>query len=167
VYEDVTVMVDNDFEALYRSVFARLVSLGAARTGRIDVARDLAQETLIRANDRWDELSRYDSPEAWCRTVMVNLLIDYHRSAQSEKRAVQRLAERPEALSSTPSLDRWRALIEPLPDRQQLVVTLYYADDLSVAEVARLLSTTRGAIKASLFKARRSLRKHLEENADG
>lgn len=166
VYEDVTVLMRSDFETMFRSVFPRLVSLGTLKSGRLDVAKELAQETMARAHGRWDELSKYDSPEAWCRTVMTNLLIDHHRSTQSEHRAVERLAARPAQLSSAPNLERWRRLLEPMSKHQQTIVTLYYADDLSVTEISRLLGTTSGSVKASLFKARRSLHKHLQ-NKEG
>jgi RNA polymerase sigma-70 factor, ECF subfamily len=172
VYEDVTVAVDTEFEALFRDVFPRLVSLGALKTGRVDVARDLAQETMTRAHARWDELATYDAPAAWCRTVMVNLLIDHHRSRAAEQRAVDRLSTADTtvvaAADPTPSLDEWNELVAPLPERQRMIVTLYYADDLTVGQIAQLLDTSRGAIKASLFKARRTLRNRLdEEHANG
>ena len=156
--------VETDFETLFRDVFPRLVSLGALRTGRVDVARDLAQETMARAHARWDELSTYDAPAAWCRTVMVNLLIDHHRSSAAEQRAIDRLVGAPEpAPAPAPSLDGWTSLVAPLPDQQRTIVTLYYADDLTVGQIAQLLDTSRGAVKAALFKARRTLRRRLDE----
>lgn len=157
--------VETEFEALFRDVFPRLVSLGALKTGRVDVARDLAQETMARAHTRWDELATYDAPAAWCRTVMTNLLIDHHRSQAAERRAVDRLSTADVAPTAdpTPSLDEWNQLVAPLPDRQRMIVTLYYADDLTVGQIAQLLDTTRGAIKAALFKARRTLRRQLDE----
>ena len=164
-----TVAVTHDFETVFREVFPRLVSLGTLKTGRADVARDLAQETMLRAHARWDELSTYDAPAAWCHTVMTNLLIDHHRSATSERRAVERLGERPAAdpseATATPALDRWNELVAPLPDRHRTIVTLYYADDLSIAQIAQLLGMTRGAVKAALFKARRTLRRHLDDGS--
>lgn len=160
--------VETDFEALFRDVFPRLVSLGALKTGRVDVARDLAQETMARAHARWDELSSYDAPAAWCRTVMVNLLIDHHRTTAAEQRAVDRLAGAPEPAATTPALDEWTELVAPLPEQQRTIVTLYYADDLTVGQIAQLLDTSRGAVKAALFKARRTLRRRLdEETRDG
>ena len=135
-----TVALTHDFETVFRDVFPRLVSLGALRTGRVDVARDLAQETMLRAHARWDELARYDSPAAWCHTVMTNLLVDHHRSTASERRAVDRLRSRPvEVGVAPPALDRWNELVAPLPDSHRAIVTLYYADDLSVGQIATLL----------------------------
>ena len=78
-----TVAGAHDYEEVFRDVFPRLVSLGVLKTGRVDSARDLAQETMLRAHTRWDELATYDAPAAWCHTVMTNLLVDHHRSATS------------------------------------------------------------------------------------
>jgi RNA polymerase sigma-70 factor (ECF subfamily) len=170
----VTVAVTHDFETVFRAVFPRLVSLGTLKTGRVDVARDLAQETMLRAHTRWDDLAGYDSPEAWCHTVMTNLLIDHHRSAESEQRAVDRLVGRADDRpadqrdhTATTALDRWNELVGVLPDNHRTIVTLYYADDLSVGQIATLLGTSRGAVKAALFKARRTLRRHLDVETNG
>ena len=172
VLQDVMVMVAHEYDAVFRETYPALVSLGVLKSGRVEVARDLAQETMLRAHRRWDELSRYDAPGAWCRAVMTNLLIDHHRSVMSERRAIDRIgrgggviADSREQRSAMPALDRWNELVAPLSDRQRMVVTLFYADDLSVGQIAHLVGTTRGAVKATLFKARRVLRARLD--ADG
>jgi acetylornithine deacetylase/succinyl-diaminopimelate desuccinylase-like protein len=69
-------MVDTDFDALFRTQFPRLVSLGVAKTGRRDVASDLAQETMLRAHRRWSDVSRFDAPGAWCRKGPAGLRHD-------------------------------------------------------------------------------------------
>ena len=168
-----TVATTHDFDTVFREVFPRLVSLGALKSGRTDIARDLAQETMLRAHARWDELATYDAPAAWCHTVMTNLLIDHHRSASSERRAVDRLGARladddHQDRTPTTALDRWNELVAPLSERHRTIVTLYYADDLSVGQIAALLGTSRGAVKAALFKARRALRRQhgVDETGD-
>ncbi len=164
-----TVIVDSDFETLFKAQFPRLVSLGLAMTGRRDVATDLAQETLLRAHQRWADVATFDAPAAWCRKVMVNLLIDHHRSATAERIALARLGADSQLAAPAPALDRWCEIVGTLPTRQRMIVTLYYADDLSVDEIADTLGVTAGAVKASLFKARRALRRRLdaEEDHDG
>ena len=152
---------------MFRSEFPRLVALGVAMTGRREIASELAQETMLRAHRRWDEVAGFESPSAWLRRVMMNLLVDLHRSRTSERSAIARLAARP-APPDDPVVDRWQQLVLPLPARQRAIVTLYYADDRSVDEIADLLDTSRGAVKAALFKARRTLERHLAgEVADG
>ena len=98
--------VDEGFEACFREHFSRLVALGVAMSGSREVARDLAQETMVRALAHWDEIRYYDVPWAWLRRVMTNLLIDHHRARRAEGAAVVRLGTRVE--------DRPTAAVEPV-----------------------------------------------------
>jgi len=151
-----------NYEALFREWYPRLVSLGTAMTGRRDVASDIAQEAFLRAHRDWEAVRAYERPSAWVRKVAVNLLIDYQRTSARERAAVDRLVGAPVAESSTPALTRWVELTSTLPTRQRQIVTLFYADDLSVTGIAELLHISEGAVKASLFKARASLHQLLE-----
>jgi DNA-directed RNA polymerase specialized sigma24 family protein len=45
-----------------------------------------------------------------------------------------------------------------------VIVTLFYADDLSVDAIADVVGVAPGTVKAQLFKARERLRAMLEEN---
>lgn len=151
-------MTTTDYDTLFREWYPRLVSLGISMTGRRDVASDIAQESMLRAHRSWPEVAAYERPGAWVRRVAVNLLIDYQRSTQRERVAVERLSN-PEALSTPgPAASRWLELTASLPDRQRQIVTLYYADDLAVGDIAALLDISEGAVKASLFKARTAIR---------
>ena len=55
----------------------------------------------------------------------------------------------------------WEA-INRLSDHLRIIVLLYYMEELSVAEIAKLLSLPQGTIKSRLFKARKNLEKELE-----
>ena len=90
-------MNDDDFDDLFRTAYPRLVAMGLAMSTERHVAQDLAQETLLRAYRRRDELATYDSPLAWCRHVMGNLLIDQHRSRTAERSAIERMQARTDA----------------------------------------------------------------------
>lgn len=149
------------FDALFVEEYPKLVALGASMTGDREIARELAQETMIRAHARWAELERYDEPRAWLRRVMGNLLIDHHRSVVSERSARDRLGAGLASSEDGPGLpSRWAELVGPLTARQRLVATLYYAEDLSVAEIAVILGVSTGNVKSTLSKARDRLRRH-------
>jgi RNA polymerase sigma-70 factor (ECF subfamily) len=47
--------------------------------------------------------------------------------------------------------------VRALPPRQAQVVALHYVEDRSVADIAAVLGTAEGTIKAHLFKARAAL----------
>lgn len=153
-------MTDSEFAVCFQQHIARLVALGAATSGDMEVARDLAQGTFLRLHRHWDRLEDRHDVGGWLTTVMANLLIDHHRSKSSERRAVERLsglAER--GLSeSDMTLSRWGALVSPLPARQRLIVALHYGDDRSISEIADLLEVAPNTVKSALSKAREVLR---------
>lgn len=155
-----------DFDECFRHEYPRLVGLGTAMSGSAEVARELAQETMMRAHARWDEVSAYEQPGAWLRRVMSNLLIDHHRSAEAERVAHERLQRAPASsvasVASEPG-DDWEWLVGPLPPRQRVIVTLYYAEDRSVDEIASMLDIAPGTVKSALGKARARLLEAISE----
>lgn len=161
-------MTDHEYDELFRHAYPRLVAMGLAMSTSRHVSQDLAQETLLRAHHRRDALVAYDSPMAWCRRVMSNLLIDHHRSRTAESTAVERLGSL-HATSADTAVDpaaavaseRWADLTRSLTAQQRAVATLYYAEDQSVAEVADVLDIATGTVKSALSKARANLRRRL------
>ena len=148
-----------EFDELFREEYPKLVALGVSMSGDRETARELAQETMIRAHDHWDRLESYEAPQAWLRRVMSNLLIDHHRSRAAERVAVDRLRRRPAAGDEIPLPSRWAELIAPLTPLQRVVATLYYGEDLSVDDVADTLDISAGTVKSTLSKVRRRLRR--------
>ena len=130
-----------------------------------DVARELAQETFVRLHANWTTVGQYDDPGAWLRRVMCNLLIDHHRSRTSERRAVERLAQRtPLSGSDGYESDEWLRLIAGLPARQRLIVTLHYGEDVAIADIAEALNLSPNSVKSALSKARDALRAKWEQS---
>ncbi|MFK8022756.1 MAG: RNA polymerase sigma factor [Ilumatobacter sp.] len=164
-------MNDTDYDDFFRDAYPRLVAMGSAMGAPRHVAQELAQETMLRAYRRRDELTAYDSPMAWCRRVMGNLLIDHHRSSTAERVAVERMQSRsdtqpvPGVGATDPAhvaaSDRWDDLVASLTPQQRMAATLYYAEDLSVGAIAETMDIATGTVKSALSKARAKLRRHL------
>jgi RNA polymerase sigma-70 factor (ECF subfamily) len=80
-------MTDDDYEVFFRSTYPKLVAYGASMSAPLGIAQELAQETLLRAYRRLEEVGALESPYGWCRRVMSNLLIDQYRSRTAERAA--------------------------------------------------------------------------------
>ena len=154
------------FEEFFRAQHPRLVAIALALTGDVEVARDAAQEGLLRAYRSWRSVSALDLPSAWVRKVVVNLTIDDRRRRTRDQRVMARVAGGTSIAADLPaeSSATWRAVRE-LPDRQRAAVVLRYVDDLPVAAIARILGVTDGTVKASLHKARATLEERLGQES--
>ena len=167
-------MNDLDYDDFFRNAYPRLVAFGSSMSAPREIAQELAQETLIRAYHRRDELRSFDSPYAWCRRVMSNLLIDQYRSRVAEQAAVDRLgaisavdrAEPGGDPAPTVARDRWAEIVESLTMKQRCVATLFYAEDLSVADVATTLGISTGSVKSTLAQVRRRLGRRFDGATD-
>jgi RNA polymerase sigma-70 factor, ECF subfamily len=160
------------FEAFYLAHHRRVVGLGYALTGSWSTAEDVAQEAFLRTYERWGEVSAYERPDVWVRTVAANLARSRWRRLGSELRALARLAgsreSQPETVPDALPVEVeafWRA-VRALPRRQAQVVVLHYLEDLSVAEVAAAIGTAEGTVKSTLHRARRQLAVQLDEVED-
>ena len=151
-----------DFDELYRRDFRALVALAYGLSGSRAAAEELAQEAFLAAHRRWDEVSRYDDPSAWLRRVVVNRSVSGVRRRMAERRALARLSGQrvlPEALPDGDE-EVWAA-VRTLPQRQAQVVALFYVDDRSVGDIARILECAEGTVKAHLHAARQALVRKL------
>lgn len=159
---------DAGFDAFFRSEHRPLAALGAVLCGEREAGRDLAQEALVRAYHRWDEVAHLERPGAWVRRVLVNLARDHarHRAVQRRRLPVlaARAARQAEVVDTPHDREFWEA-VAALPERQRTAVALFYVGDRPLAEVADAMGVTEGTVKTTLHQARARLRELLTEDS--
>lgn len=118
-------------------------------------AEDLVQDTLARAFVTLGCMfQRVDQPRAWLFRIASNLWIDQTRRARPEAWSGEEPAA-PEATAM--SRDAAATLLQRLSPQERAAVVLADVFDFTLAEVAAALTTTVGAIKAALHRARTRL----------
>lgn len=142
---------------IYDASYKRLLRQLTGVTGSLVEAEDVVQEAFVRAIDHADRLRRVDNPEAWLRTVAVNL----HRSRWRRLRRYAGLEPRLVPLPA-PGLDgtdrlALLAALRALPAAQREAIALYHLADLPVQEVAATLGVPVGTVKARLSRGRAAL----------
>jgi RNA polymerase sigma-70 factor (sigma-E family) len=152
------------FESLYLEEYPKVVALAYALSGSHMGAEDIAQEAFLRAYRDWERVGSYEHQAAWVRRVAANLATSGLRRRLVEARALARFAGRREPTVDPLTGDdaEFWAAVRALPRRQAQAVALYYFQDLSVQQTARVLDCAEGTVKAHLAKARRALARQLE-----
>jgi RNA polymerase sigma-70 factor (ECF subfamily) len=144
---------------LYHASYRRLVTQMYAFTTDLTEAQDVVQEAFARALARPGGLSDVDAPEAWLRTVALNVVRRRWRRRQILDTIL--LRDRPVAqlVASAPGPERadLQAALAELPRQYREVIVLHYLADLAVDEVARLLDVPVGTVKSRLSRARAAL----------
>jgi len=158
---------ENWFAELYQGCYRRLVLTAYGMTGDLGAAEEITQEAFTLAYGRRGRVSRADSPEAWLRTVVVNLARRrFRRTAMLDRLLRRQSAEPvPDHLPPGEHLDLHVA-IRRLDEDLRSVVVLHYLADLPVDEVAAVLEIPVGTVKSRLSRARNTLAARLHTEVD-
>jgi RNA polymerase sigma-70 factor, ECF subfamily len=153
-----------DFDDTFREHYWPMVRSLSVAYGDREAAADAVQDAFTRAYARWRRISRYDHPAGWIRHVALNRLRDHFRHEQRGTKVHARLAGEAATIVDPPALpdDALMAAVRRLPTHQQIAVSLYYVEQLSVREIAASMELSEGAVKYHLHAGRTALREWIE-----
>jgi RNA polymerase sigma-70 factor, ECF subfamily len=155
-----------EFNEFFNRSFQRVVGQVYASTGSMPEAEDSVQEAYLRAWQRWDEVRKYDSPEAWIRTVAYRQSVVAWRKAASRAAAHRRAAPATEVPGPSPDeLALVTGLRRISPDQSRAIV-LYHLLGLSIGEVATEVGVPEGTVKARLNRGRKALAPHVSDRVE-
>ena len=150
------------FQELVRRVDAPLRFFVRRSLRNEEEAADVVQEVWLAVLRR---IGRLDHPEAfrtWLYRIAHTATVDTYRRGSARKRAEQAFAdERPD--TRDPAADRMEvrdlhAAIARLDEKHREVVLLMLAGELTVDEIATVLSIPAGTVKSRAHHARQQLR---------
>lgn len=131
---------------------------------------DLCQDILLRAVRGRAMLRRPERFPAWLYRIAANILRDYlrKRKRSRERERIADLESEPAdpknleaALERDEELDRLVQAVLKLPRIYREPMVLRHVQDLSYAEVARILGTSENSVQVRIFRARQMLRRQL------
>lgn len=147
------------FELSYRRLVGQLYGV----CGDLAEAEEVVAEAFARAVQHQRTFVRLDNPEAWLRTVAVNV------SRSRIRRRLRPVPSDPE-VTRHPDLDDDRlalmAALRKLPTAQREAIALHYLADLPIHEVAIATDSPVGTVKARLSRGRAALAELLTEAPD-
>jgi RNA polymerase sigma-70 factor (ECF subfamily) len=153
------------FDLLLPEYRNKVFRLAYAMMGDATRAEDIAQEVFIRI---WKGLAGYRGQSAlstWIYAITRNACLTALKTTGAKKEVsieepgIARAVEESNSAVRPPfgaEIDLVR-LMEQLPEKQQQVLRLYYMEDKSYDEVARLLEWPMGTVKTYLHRARKQL----------
>lgn len=143
------------FDAFVRARHTALLRYGTVLTGDPHAAADLVQDALERTGLAWSRVEQQGDPEGYVRRVMANRNVSTWRRLRRE-RLVDEPPER--SYEDRPADDVMWEVLTRLPRRQRTVLVLRYYEDLSEAEIARVLGIAPGTVKSQASKGIAALR---------
>jgi len=153
------------FEEFAAARLPAVLKFAAVLTGDRDLAEDVVQEVLLRANGRWQAIVCLDRPEAYIRKMIVNEYLSWRRRSWRLvlSGAGTDLHGRPAPDPAAGFIERDALFAElaKLPLRQRAVLVLRYYEGLSDLEIAEVLGCRPGTVRSYACRALAALRVEL------
>jgi RNA polymerase sigma-70 factor, ECF subfamily len=158
------------FDRLARRWTPKLLRYATRVLGRPEVARDIVQETWIAVIRGLRLLNNPSHFSAWIYSIAHRKCIDGIRFNQRQRRLIEGV-EHESAVAAAGNPSRFEpgdqsdlaAAIARLSQEQREVLYLFYGEDLSIDDIASVLTVPAGTVKSRLHHARESLKNRLGE----
>lgn len=158
------------FGALTRILVRPALALATRVLGDRALAEDAVQEAFTRL---WREAHQFD-PErggfsAWWHRMLMNCTLDSRRRLRPVapiEEAADLADPQPSAVEQTEAASiaaRVQQAAAILPARQRAALALFYAEGLTMAEIALALDTSEKAVEGLLARGRAALKPHLAD----
>ena len=158
------------FEELVRRKTSRVYGHCYRLIGNAEDARDISQLAFIKL---WENLEKYDSSfafDTWLYRIVTNVTIDFVRSRQSRDSAVKsslRLVSNSSAADQPVSFQRkevdriFHEIANALSPKQREIFVMKEMEEISSAEISRILGCRESTVRNHLFNARKTLKLEL------
>lgn len=160
-------MDSSDFESYARESRVPLLRFAVVLTDDPELAQDVVQDVLLRAQQNWSRIDGLDRPHAYVRRMVVNEVISWRRKWS-------RIEARPDTdldgavADPTDAVDRRDALLQELgrlPVKQRAAVAMRYLDDMTDADIGEVLGCSPGTVRVHVHRALTRLRVELASTA--
>ncbi len=170
-----------EFEAEALPHMDVLYNFALRTTGNEDDARDLLQETYLKAYRFWDKYEQGTNIRAWLFRIMKNTYINRYRKEVKEPdkvdyEVVENFYNSIRAQSADPNDlqeklygnllgDEVAKALESLPDDFRTVVILCDIEGLTYEEIAEFIDRPIGTVRSRLHRGRKLLQEKLYDYA--
>jgi RNA polymerase sigma-70 factor (ECF subfamily) len=163
---------DAAFEQIMREYGTRVLRLVTFLVKERNVAEDITQDVFVKVYRNLPRFRGQSTMQTWIYRIAVNECKGYLRSwafrkiwpgswikvgsDASTEHVVMKQYERDELVEQ----------VQSLPPMYRQVIVLHYYADLSIAEVANVLSVSEGSVRTRLHRARQQLKKRMGEGRE-
>lgn len=147
-------LVDRHLQSIYNVVF-RIVGSGSD-------AEDLVQETFLRAFQRLDLYDEQFGLRNWLLKIATNLALSHLRAQRRQRKLERDFAEsgikRFEVSTEPGEWEQCNHLLDLLDKDQRAAIVLFHFQQMSYADVARVMDIPINTVRTLLHRSRQRLR---------
>ncbi len=154
------------FDILYHTYSKQLLRTAYLITGNLADSEDIVQESFIKCYCHIGELQKEGQFKVWLFQIMKRTAWRYCKKNRKEKPLEDVMQERSDDEYAISAQDEYlqlelqqniRKQINKLYANHRLVIILYYYNQMSVKEIAKIAGCLEGTVKSRLYTARNKL----------
>ena len=154
-------MKDPDFNKIFEQFGQPIYRLALSRTGDTELSHDVVQQVFLLLYKKQPAFADKAALRIWLIRATLKIISNEYKRAENTKTVSFDDVKEASVKDSTEF--EFYDLCSSLPETLRDVTVLYYVEDMSVNDIAKALSVSRGAVKSRLFRAREILSKIYKE----
>lgn len=147
--------VSNNKTSMFRLAYSIVLN--------VEDAEDVVGETILKAFSHLEKLRNHKKMKAWIFQILVN----ESKSYLKKRSRIELVEDSSLFVQNEGKKDTDSDLLElvcQLDDSFREALILYYFEEFSVKEIAKILAIREGTVKSRLSRAREELKKLMESN---
>lgn len=153
------------FEDLVAAMERPLLYYAASITGNLDTGLDVLQDVWIKAFRGIGKLKDPGALRSWLYSITHGIAVDrIRRNAARERAESVELEDFKESDEPSFAAEDAAAIHQALSElglKHREVLVLHFLDDLSIAEIARVVGCSEGTVKSRMHYAKRAMKETL------
>lgn len=127
-------------------------------------AEDIHQEVFLKFLKKKPEFESEEHAKAWFLRVTINLAKNLWKTAWRQRVVSLGEVDREEEAALEQEEDKLIETVKKLPQKYRTVVHLFYYEEYSLEEIARILGAKPSTVRTRLTRARQKLKELLKED---
>lgn len=170
-------MNQGELESYIQQYGKDLYSFCRSITHNMQDADDLYQDTFVKVFELQEDVVIEKNPKSFLMSVAVNLYRNYKRKLSVRQRIIGIGTVWGEEITEVPSKEQMteemilakeecqmvRQAVEMLSDKYKIPILLFYMEDLSIADISKILKLSEGTVKSRIHRAKIILKQKLED----
>lgn len=158
---------DNDFIISQFSQYGKMVlRIAFQNTGNMTEAEDITQDVFLKLMKEERSFTDEEHVKAWLIRVAINQCRDYVKSSRFRKNVAftEENLESDYFTEDSFSMQDRQVFVElgKLPSKYRNVLYLYYVEEYTIPEIAKLLSAKENTVSSWLKRAKKKLKLRME-----
>lgn len=156
----------DSFDLLYEEYYLSLYRTALLILGNREEAEDVLQDTFLSIYKNINNLKEFNKLRPWIFSILKNSCYTRYKNRKREF-PDEFILEKADSKLISSGEDEFvlnnevESALLKLNHKEREVLILFYYDDFSIEEIAKILKTFQGTVKSRLFRARKNLKKEI------